>query len=292
MPKKRKQCFVIMPFSKTSTEHTEEYWTKHFETFLKPLIEQCAELEAHRSEPLRGDVLRKIITELVVSPVVVADLTDRNPNVFLELGVRQSFKHGTVTIAEKGTKIPFDISVKGILFYHPKDHIKNAKFINRFKEAVMDCLSHPESPDSLVLETISGRGTLFEIIHRDEAIRRVKALISEYTTNIAWLKHIYDIVQKNRKFPEKRKYATARLRSPAIELLITTRYLDEEDSFYSSAEECFSRIFAINEQLSVWESKPVSTEAWFWNPKVKVYQKELRLFKKELGRILKELTAS
>ena len=95
----RKRCFVIMPFSKTSDQHTTEYWTKHFESFLKTLIEEC-ELEAYRSEPLRGDILRQIISGLLVSPVVVADLTDGNSNVFWELGVRQSFKHGTVTIAE------------------------------------------------------------------------------------------------------------------------------------------------------------------------------------------------
>lgn len=33
----KKTCFVIMPFSRTNDEHTESYWTKHFEDFLKPL---------------------------------------------------------------------------------------------------------------------------------------------------------------------------------------------------------------------------------------------------------------
>jgi hypothetical protein len=33
------RCFVIMPFSETTPEHTEDYWTRHFDTFLKPLIE-------------------------------------------------------------------------------------------------------------------------------------------------------------------------------------------------------------------------------------------------------------
>ena len=79
-----------MPFSKTNEEHTDEYWTNHFESFLKPIIEGFPELEARRSEPLHGDVLRQIITNLVVSPIVVVDITDWNPNVFL--GVRSSSK--------------------------------------------------------------------------------------------------------------------------------------------------------------------------------------------------------
>lgn len=33
-----KSCFVIMPFSATSS-HDQTYWDKHFEKFLKPKIE-------------------------------------------------------------------------------------------------------------------------------------------------------------------------------------------------------------------------------------------------------------
>lgn len=291
MPPNRKRCFVIMPFSQTSEKRTREYWNKHFTSFLKPLIEECPELQAYRSEPLRGDVLRQIISGLVVSPVVVADLTDGNPNVFWELGVRQSFHYGTVTIAEEGTKIPFDVSVKGTLFYYPKDHIKNAEFVKHFKRAIIDCLSHPDSPDSHVLETISGRGTLFEIIHRDEAARRVKALISECEMNVSTLNHIYEVIKGNQKRPEKRQLVTRRLRSSAIELLITTRYLEEEDSFYKLAEKCFAAILARNEQLTVWQLDPQSTEDWFLKASTKEFSRGLKKYKKELTRVQKKLTA-
>ena len=82
MSTNRKICFVIMPFSKTTDEHTEDYWAEHFDSFLKPLIEENPNLEARRSEALRGDVLKQIITDLVISPVVVADLTDNNCTIF------------------------------------------------------------------------------------------------------------------------------------------------------------------------------------------------------------------
>lgn len=82
METNRQSCFVIMPFGKTTDEHTEEYWTKHFENFLKPLIEENPNLEARRSKELRGDILNEIITDLVTSPIVVANLTDKNANVF------------------------------------------------------------------------------------------------------------------------------------------------------------------------------------------------------------------
>jgi len=255
MPKNSQRCFVIMPFSQTSEEHTEEYWTEHFDSFLKPNIEDCG-LIAHRSEPLRGDVLKQIITDLVVCPVVVSDLTDRNPNVFWELGVRQSFKQGTVTIAEQGTKIPFDVGVKATLFYYPKDHIKNSKFVKQFKRAIKDCLSHPDRSDSHVLETISGRGTLYEIIRRDEAVRRTEALVSEYKYNSEVVSRIY-------KYIKKEEIVTDRLRSSSVEMLTTHRYLDEESEFYELAETYFDYVFMINEQLTIWESFHESTVKWF-----------------------------
>ena len=190
MSTKSQTCFVIMPFSETSDEHTEDYWTRQFNTFLKPLIEERPNLEACRSEALRGDILRQIITDLVVCPIVVADLTDSNPNAYWELGVRQSFKHGTITVAEYDTNLPFDLGSKGTLFYYPKDHIKNEDFRTLFKQAIDECLSHPDSPDSHVLETLSGRGTLFEIIQHDEALRRLEALLSECSWNMRALEEV------------------------------------------------------------------------------------------------------
>ncbi len=190
MSTNREICFVIMPFSKTTDEHTEDYWTEHYESFLKPLIEENPNREARRSKAMRGDILREIITDLVVSRVVVADLTDNNPNVYWELGVRQSFKHGTITIAEAGTKLPFDVGGKGTLFYYPKDHLKMGDFHKRFKEAIQDCLANPDRPDSHVLETLSGRRTLFEIFRRDEAIRRLDAVLSECNSNLDVLKWV------------------------------------------------------------------------------------------------------
>ncbi len=292
MSKNRKRCFVIMPFSETSDEHTEEYWTKHFETFLKLLIEESKEFEAYRSEPLRGDILKQIITELVATPVVVADLTDRNPNVFWELGVRQSFKHCTITIAEKDTKVPFDVSMKGVLFYYPKDHIKNSKFRKKFKKAIEDCVSHPKSPDSHVLETISGRGTLYEIVHRDEAIRRVEGLIYECITNRITNNAIYNLIEKNRKNPKKREWITSTFHTSATELLISTRYLDEKDSFYHSALLLLDDFFARNEQSRCWNDNPEEVEEWFMKTAVKKYTGRLKKFEKELRRIKKQLIAS
>lgn len=141
-----------MPFSKSNGLHTEEYWTKHFENFLKPGIEELSNIEVHRSAELRSDIIKEIIKDLYLSDFVVADLTDHNPNVFWELGVRQSLNYGTITIAEGGTDLPFDISTKSTLFYYPGDSKKNEKFLQNLREAIKDCIMNPDKSDSTVID--------------------------------------------------------------------------------------------------------------------------------------------
>jgi len=249
----KKTCFVVMPFSETSEKHTEEYWGKHFEYFLKPLIEENQQLEAMRSKPLRQEILNEIITRLVTCSVVLVDITDLNPNVFWELGVRQSFKHGTVIIAENGTKPPFDIYAKSILFYYPNDYVENAKFTRDLKIALADCVDNPTRPDSHVLETITGRGTLFEIFCRDETLRRLDALLLEIDTNLFIIDRIYETIDNN---TAKKENLTTLLRfgSASIKLLITERYLEADKSFYDSATECLGNIGIANEVLGRWDT--------------------------------------
>ncbi len=45
----KRRCFVIMPFSNTIS-HTEEYWTRHFDSYLKPLVEKSIEATVLRSD--------------------------------------------------------------------------------------------------------------------------------------------------------------------------------------------------------------------------------------------------
>ncbi len=265
MPKQTKQkCFVIMPFSKTTEQHTKVYWNEHYSDFLKPLIESHP-LTAFRSEPLRGDMLRQIITNLVTLPIVVADLTDSNPNVYWELGVRQSFKHCTITIAEHGTGLPFDIGIKGTLFYYPNDHIKMTEFTGQFDNAIKDCLDNPHSPDSHVLETISGRGTLFQILMKDESIRKLDAILSEIQDNLSVLERCKTVYPKNAIIRKEHKGAvisviTVRLRIAALDNLIVNRYIDAPNVLYQTAETHREHCVAINSRLDICDLSSLSAE--------------------------------
>jgi hypothetical protein len=285
MSSDRAVCFVIMPFGKTTDDHTEEYWTKHFTDYLKPLIEETSKVEARRSKPLRGDVVREIIKDLIVSPIVLADLTDSNANVYWELGVRQSFKPGTITIADDGYrhKIPFDIGSKGILFYYPDNAHKDAHFRTDLKNAIQDCLGHPNRPDSAVLETVSGRGTLYEIVHREESVRRLDSLLLELNRNDNVYEETFETATENQRLRKEKKTTatiatkrpTKRFRLVATELVLTHRYLDEAEDFYACAEGYHNIVFGMNQQLNLWDNSPERTELWFLDDETHSTRKRL-----------------
>jgi len=304
-----------MPFSKTST-HSEEYWTNHFENFLKPFLEhRFPKLIVRKSEPLRGDVLNQIILDLIKSRIVIADITDFNPNVVWELGVRQSFKHGTITIAEEGTDLPFDLNRKGTLFYkfssHPFGKMPD-QFVDQLAKAIQDCLHKPKRPDSPILESISGHGTFYQTVLKDDILRKLDSLLDECYANIGLLNAILEtarknepivqeivrirgdekVIEKNNKLYElenKLVWTTSRLRSSSIEHLVTTRYLDKDNEFYSSSSDYFHDMLRINDQLISWEYhyNSINNYLIFHIPIIK---KTIRAFVKKIEREYKEIS--
>lgn len=250
-------CFVIMPFSGTTDSHTSEYWIDHFEKFLKPQIEQSGKIRCFRSQALREDILVDIISSLIRSPILVADLTDHNANVFWELGVRQSFRHRTITIAETETRLPFDVKSKGTLFYHPQNHIKNETFVNDFQNALKDCLEFPNKPDSIVLEAIGGRGSLYQIIEKDRIIRQIDGLLDETDYNINLINKIRNHVREKLETIQDKEKKTLKDRGPklavfnrirlkSVEYLMISRYITADHGFYELIEEYYNLITLVD----------------------------------------------
>jgi hypothetical protein len=125
-------------------------------------------------------------------------------------------------------------------------------FRKDFKAAIKDCLENSDRTDSHVLETLSGRGSLYEIIRRDETLRRLDAVLSECDYNQGMLKQVIERIQRNQEGPENWTIATVRFRLYATELLVTNRYVDEDLSFYEAAELYWGALSTLNSQLELW----------------------------------------
>lgn len=105
-----KVCFVIAPIGDPGTE-TRKRSDLVLKYVISPAVEQCgytAFRSDHLSEP--GLITSQVIQHIIDDPLVVADLTDRNPNVFYELAVRHALRKPLVQLIRKGDQIPFDVA--------------------------------------------------------------------------------------------------------------------------------------------------------------------------------------
>ena len=81
-----------------------------------------------------GTITRQIVDRVYDADLVVADLTDLNPNVFYELAVRHAFHKPVITIAQAGTKIPFDVAHQRMITYDVKNLDASAEARERIAE--------------------------------------------------------------------------------------------------------------------------------------------------------------
>jgi hypothetical protein len=155
--KKKKKCFVIMPFSDTPS-CTEDEWTKIFVSIIKPAVEGSRlSYQCERSTAGRENLIKGILRSLSDSEVVIADLTDSNPNVFYELGVRHTLMRPTILIAQGKEHIPSDLIQYPTVFYSYKspesiEELKLKEFKSKIKNKLRDIEDNPEISDSPVCD--------------------------------------------------------------------------------------------------------------------------------------------
>ena len=106
---------------------------------------------------------------------MIADLTDLNPNVFYELGVRHALRHGTILMALRGTKPPFDVGDLRLIPYEDKLGAEKTTVpeIQRLLNAVLES----RADDSPVFQALPELGTAARAPAEAEA--RIGALESE-----------------------------------------------------------------------------------------------------------------
>ncbi len=105
----KKTCFVVCPISGENTD-TRKRSDEVFEFIIKEVCSKF-EYECIRVDHLKTNtaITNDILENLKSADIVIADITESNPNVFLEIGYRMALKKDLILIKEKGTNNPFDI---------------------------------------------------------------------------------------------------------------------------------------------------------------------------------------
>jgi hypothetical protein len=118
-PAERPRCGIVMPISAID-DCPAAHWAD-----VRTIIEQAADTAGFNarlvsSADYAGVILKEIIHNLYHDPIVVCDVSGRNPNVMFELGMRLAFDQPTILIKDDSTNYSFDTSPIEHLEY-PRD---------------------------------------------------------------------------------------------------------------------------------------------------------------------------
>src|SRR3954453_10572257 len=104
-----KMCFVIGPIGDPGSADR-----KRSDQVLKHIIAPSVSpygYSAVRADHISeaGMITSQVIQHVIDDPLVIADLTGRNPNVFYELAIRHAVRKPYIQLIEAGEALPFDV---------------------------------------------------------------------------------------------------------------------------------------------------------------------------------------
>ncbi|MGG1480444.1 hypothetical protein ABE402_05840 [Bacillus smithii] len=119
-----KKCFVITPIGPNDSAIR-----KRSDQVYKYIIVPCVEKFGYKQENIiradkiskPGAITHQIIDHVINADLVVADLTEQNPNVFYELAIRHAIRKPYVQICDINTELPFDIQNQRTIYFDYKD---------------------------------------------------------------------------------------------------------------------------------------------------------------------------
>lgn len=64
-----------------------------------------------------GDILTQVVSGIVSSGIIIANISSRNPNVFFELGIAMALGKPTLLISDTLSDVPFDLQSRRIIVF-------------------------------------------------------------------------------------------------------------------------------------------------------------------------------
>jgi hypothetical protein len=131
------RAFVVMQFS--------EPFNSLFQDVIVPICMRNR-VEAHRADDTVGPgvILQDIVNQLEKSTFIIADITAPNPNVFWEVGYAHALKRDTILLADRDTKLPFDLSGFRALFY--ENSIAGKRLFEEGLDRYIQAIMKPPTP--------------------------------------------------------------------------------------------------------------------------------------------------
>lgn len=146
-----KICFVIMPIGEYFTEYYNHF-LEVYEDIFTPAIKKAGYIPMRADEEKACNVIQcDIIQKIIESDIVLCDLSNKNPNVLYELGIRQAFDKPVVLVQEEGTDRIFDISIIRTIDYDKNLNQRKIKEnIENIYKAILETLKQTKGINSII----------------------------------------------------------------------------------------------------------------------------------------------
>lgn len=116
MPEDKRKCFIVTPIG-SADDPIRRHIDGIIDQAIYPALNEKYDIDvAHRRYEI-GSINDRVVKSIYNADLVIANLTGLNPNVMYELAIRYSFGKPAMVIAEKGTKLPFDVIDENTIFY-------------------------------------------------------------------------------------------------------------------------------------------------------------------------------
>jgi len=255
------KCFIIMPFSKTRTT-TKDEWTKIYLDLFQPIWKEYG-FHCERIGIARGSITKEIIEKLFSADIVFADITDTNPNVMYELGIRHVFRKPSLMVKRKGTKIPFD--VRDYIVHEYQNTATGMKELKQIiKDVIEDINKNPEKPDNPVWDFLQTGKFMIDYYSNIQSLNKLQSLIEELSNNLDLWTTINNDVESKSDNDDVTNFKVLLLqRMDCLILLMTTRYVSFDSTEW---EKILSLYIALSRLRSL--SGAIS-DPWFSSVKKK-----------------------
>lgn len=184
-----KNCFIISPLG-TDDSETRRKADGLINSVLKPILTASGyKVIAPHEIDTPGSITRQVIQHLLEDELVIANLTELNPNVMYELAVRHAKRLPVVCLVERGTKLPFDIATERTIFYDNDMagvEILKPKLTKAIKEAIEEM-----EPDNPIYRVVSD-SIMREVTAKDDAQSYILKRLDDITFQLNRMRHSND----------------------------------------------------------------------------------------------------
>lgn len=149
-----KTCFVIAPIGRAGSDVR----TKS-DQLLRHIIKPCTKelgFTAVRADEMQspGMIPTQVIRKIIDAPLVVADLSGHNPNVFYELAVRHAQQKPVIHMIDSNESIPFDVAQFRTIQYDLSNPDSVAACKTQLAKHIEEVLRDPTIVDNPIANTI------------------------------------------------------------------------------------------------------------------------------------------